>query len=209
MTDEISIRQFLKNFDEGKYDDPSRSTQIEAGWYDWFCYDTSLKNKTIKLTKKLKSIIESDKINLDTSYVFFKNNCPMVGKLYDDFRICDLETGEVIYCVTPSSGFDHKKGISEVWGKENKFEDPLVEGTWEDVLKFFEIPKYRMLGNQYLPNGFGRPASTYYYFVNSEGKTLDKDTLKPYRGNQMERFAMKNKEQAEAYLNKINNGTTV
>ena len=92
----IPIRQFLKNFDEGKYDDPSRSTQIDAGWYDWFCKDSSLKNKTVKLTKKLKQIVNSEKINQDTMYVFFKNNCPMVGSLYDDFRICNLESGEVI-----------------------------------------------------------------------------------------------------------------
>ena len=60
---------------------------------------------------------------------------------------------------------------------------------------------YSLKENQYLPNGFGRPAGTYYYFVNEDGKTIDKETLKPYRGKQMERFAIKNREQAEAHLN--------
>ena len=135
--EDISIREYLKNFDEGKYDDPSRSTQIEAGWYDWFCKDSSLKAKTVKLTAKLKQIVNSEKINQDTMYVFFKNNCPMVGKLYDDFRICDLVSGDVIFTITPKSGHDIHNNRAEVWGKDNRFEEPLVQGTWKDVKNFF------------------------------------------------------------------------
>jgi hypothetical protein len=33
--------------------------------------------------------------------VLFANCCPGEGKLYDEFKICDLETGEVIYSVVP------------------------------------------------------------------------------------------------------------
>lgn len=123
----IPIREFLKlSLEEQK-----------AVWYDWFCYDTSLLNKTKKLVGKLKSISRSSKINIDTQSVFFKNGCPGNGSLYDDFRICDLVTGEVIYTIIPSSGFAHKKGQSEVYAKENHFEEPLVAGEWKDVIKFF------------------------------------------------------------------------
>lgn len=65
--------------------------------------------------------------------------------------------------------------------------------------------------NQYIPrNGkslaSGMPAcATYYYFVNENGKVLDKDTLKPYRGKQMNRYAMYSKDGAENYLEKIKN----
>ena len=47
----------------------------------------------------------------------------MMGPLYDDFRICDLETGNVIYTVVPSYN-----GQSEVWGSANDFKEPLFEG---------------------------------------------------------------------------------
>ena len=68
---------------------------------------------------------------------FFKNNCPCNGSLYDDFRICDIDTGDVIYTITPSSGHKVDEGAASVWGKENEFENELVNGTWQDVLDFF------------------------------------------------------------------------
>lgn len=137
MTENISIREFVENFMAGKYDRSDRKTQIEAGWYDWFCSDSSLQKKTVKLTKKLMTILKSDKIDQDKMYVFFKNNCPMNGSLYDDFRICDMETGEVVFTVIPASGHASEKGVASVWGRENGFDGPIVEGKWKDVKEYF------------------------------------------------------------------------
>ena len=134
---ERSIREFIEKFNNGDFNSNNRSIQCDAGWYDWFCRDSSLRNKTYKLTAKLKKIINSEKINQDTMYVFFKNNCPCNGSLYDDFRICDRETGDVIFTVVPSLGHKSKFGQSAVWGRENNFKCALIEGTWKDVLKFF------------------------------------------------------------------------
>lgn len=108
--------------------------QNEA-WYDWFCKDTSLPGKTVTLVRKLKQIAFSPKFDLAKTYIFFKNNCPMYGdfKLYDDFRICDIETGDVLFTVTPRDPY----GKAEVWGKENEFKEAIVSGTWKDVLTFF------------------------------------------------------------------------
>lgn len=116
--------------------------QIQRGynqdlWYDWFCKDSSLESRGEKLLDKLSRIAFSKKFDLTNTYVFFKNNCPMQGKLYDDFRICDLKSGAVLFTVTPSSGHKSDNGMAEVWGKENDFEKPLVQGTWKDVIKFF------------------------------------------------------------------------
>ena len=63
---------------------------------------------------------------------------------------------------------------------------------------------YTLKENQYSPNGIGRPAETYYYFTNEDGKVIDKETLKPYRGKQMNRYAIKNKIEAQKHLAKIN-----
>lgn len=106
-------------------------------WYDWFCRDTSLKRKGEALLKKLKAIASSDKFDNDKCYVFFKNNCPCYGNLYDDFRICDKETGDVLYCVVPKSGFKRDEGRAQVYGVDNDFKEPLVEGTWRDVKAWF------------------------------------------------------------------------
>lgn len=135
MANNISIREFIKNFDAGLYAAPDRNVQISAGWYDWFCKDTSLANKTAKLAVKLKQIANSPLINQDTMYVWFKNNCPLNGRLYDDFRIADLATGNPLYCIIPSSGHASIKGQASVWDiKEQK---EVVVGNWSDVKQYF------------------------------------------------------------------------
>lgn len=133
----MNIKKYLERFDKGDFSSKDVDVQIDAGWYDWFCQDTSLRNKTYRLTKQLKQLLPSPKINVETSYVFFKNNCPMIGRLYDDFRICDMMTKDVIYTVVPRSGHDVNQGRAEVWGKENEFEGPLVTGTWTNVKQYF------------------------------------------------------------------------
>ena len=50
-------------------------------------------------------------VDQEKTYVFFKNDCPMVGPLYDAFSICDIESGNVLYWVTPKSGHTGKAEI--------------------------------------------------------------------------------------------------
>jgi hypothetical protein len=136
---DITVREFIRNYENGDYNSDDTDTMIAAGWYDWFCRDTSLKGKLDRLFPKVKLIAGSKKIDQGSSYVFFKNNCPGTGSLYDDFRFCDMETGEVIYTVIPASGHKVNKGRAELWGRENRFERALVEGTWRDVRAYFEV----------------------------------------------------------------------
>lgn len=132
----MNIATFAVRFLRGDFDLNDRKTQIEAGWYDWFCRDTSLAAKTQNLGKKVLRVMKSSKIDIEKNYVFFKNNCPMRGSLYDDFRICDMETGNVIYTVVPRCTHS---GKAEVWGRENNFQEPLVAGSWKDVKAFFGV----------------------------------------------------------------------
>ena len=132
----MNIATFAVRFLRGDFDLNDRKTQIEAGWYDWFCRDTSLAAKTQNLGKKVLRVMKSSKIDVEKNYVFFKNNCPGVGGLYDDFRICDMETGNVIYTVVPRCTHS---GKAEVWGRENNFQEPLVAGSWKDVKAFFGV----------------------------------------------------------------------
>ena len=131
-----SVRTFISRFDNGDFQSANTRTQCDAGWYDWFCRDSSLVRKTESLGKKVKQLAESSLVDLDKMYVFFKNNCPMSGPLYDDFRFCDIETGNVIYTVVPKSGHS---GKAELWGQPNNFEGPIVKGTWKEIKNYFGV----------------------------------------------------------------------
>lgn len=103
-------------------------------WYDWFCKDKDLVPRGKRLIKKLLTIVKSPKIDPLTQYVFFKNNCPMVGKLYDSFSICDLTSGEVKIWVSPSE----RDGKAIVFAKDTDGEwKELVNGSWKDVTDWF------------------------------------------------------------------------
>ena len=113
---------------------------IEDLWYDWFCKDSALVNKGKGLLARLAKLnkVNNNKFNPDRTYVFFKNNCPCRGRLYDDFRICDIETGDVIWTVVPKSGFDSNYGEAELWGAVNDFKEAVVRGSWNDVVNYFK-----------------------------------------------------------------------
>jgi len=135
--EERSLKEWLEQYKAGAFDSKNVGTQCDAGWYDWFCCDTSLAGRLKKMAPKVQQIAKSKKIDTEKTYVWFKNNCPFDGKLYDDFRIADIETGDTIYCVTPEEGFTRSFGKSSVWGRENNFSGPLAIGSWECVLNFF------------------------------------------------------------------------
>lgn len=125
---ELSIAELLKQ----------EQVDVMSLWYDWFCKDSSLQRKGESLLKKLKMIEGSNKFDNDKCYVFFKNNCPCFGSLYDDFRICDIESGDVIFTVIPKCGHTSSKGIGEVWGyDENGKFGKLFTGKWKEIKKWF------------------------------------------------------------------------
>ena len=149
----MTVREFIRNYENGTYSSRSRETMIEAGWYDWFCEEEELKPRLDAMFSKVKHIATSSKIDMDRMYVFFKNNCPCIGKIYDDFRFCDIDSGDVIYTVVPASGHKRTEGQSEVWGKENDFKEALAKGTWEDITDYFGIVTHNRHVMEYTANG--------------------------------------------------------
>ena len=117
-----TLRKQFEAFDKDIYLDYTGNEDRCFNFYDWFCKEASLKSKASKLFPAAKRFAQKMEINLDTHYVFFQNNCPVNGPLYDDFRIVDIESGDVVFTVTPKSGHS---GMAEVWGKRNDFQGPL------------------------------------------------------------------------------------
>ena len=136
MEKEICIKEWIENYESGKYNSKDRHVQCEAGWYDWFCEDKSLFGRLKKLAPKVKQLAKSPYVDANNWYVWFKNNCPCWGPLYDDFRFAEIETGEVVFTIAFRS---NDTSNVEVWGKQNNFAKPLISGTWEDVKKYFGV----------------------------------------------------------------------
>jgi hypothetical protein len=136
----MTIREFMREYEGGAFCDESFETAYEAGWRAWFCPVSSLKRRLDKLYPKIKEVVQSEKINIDTMQMLFQNNCPDVGSLYyDEFKICDMKTGEIIYAIVPRSEHKSDKGRAELWGMENVFNGPLVAGSWETIKTYFGI----------------------------------------------------------------------
>lgn len=107
-------------------------------FYDWFCSDRALANKAKRLAGKAAALVLSPRFKAEECYLWFKNNFAVRGGMYDDFRIADIETGEIRYTVTykePRSG----RGTWTVYGAENDFERPLYTGDFIGLRKWFGV----------------------------------------------------------------------
>jgi hypothetical protein len=122
----VNLKTQLEAFGNNIYLDSDGTESHCYNFYDWFCNDNSLKAKADKLFKATAKFINKFEIDINTHYVFFKNNCPMSGSLYDSFSIVNIESSDVVYWVTPKSGHN---GMAEICGKANDFKEPLYSGN--------------------------------------------------------------------------------
>ncbi|QLY40192.1 hypothetical protein HF295_04665 [Hujiaoplasma nucleasis] len=125
MKKEMTVRTWIKRFKQGDFESRDYQVQCEAGWYDWFCRETSLAGKTKRMGNIIKQVKDGGKVNLDTMYVWFKNNCPLQGPLYDDFRFASIEIGDTLLTIQIASIHNDKRYT--VYGRKNHFDKPLFE----------------------------------------------------------------------------------
>lgn len=122
---EMKLKEWIERFNNGDFEGKDYHTQCNAGWYDWFCKETSLANKTKRIGNIVKKVNGKGKISLETMYVWFKNNCPLHGPLYDDFRFADIETGDTLFTTQINCCWNGKSYT--VYGRKNNFDKPLFE----------------------------------------------------------------------------------
>lgn len=124
----MSINEFLAN--------PMATENDCFGFFDWFCRDKSLKRKMLALKGKVAFLVKSGLIDGDKNYVIFKNNCPGYGELYDDLRVIDIETDEMVCGLAPKLGYDEPKykGKCEFWTFDD--EGKLVEKYFDNYKTF-------------------------------------------------------------------------
>ena len=142
---EIPLNEWYEKFSNGDFDSSSLDVQLEAGWYDWFCKDNQLVNKTRSLGKKVVWMVDNiiDKKYLPYIYCFFKNNCPIGYSLYDDFRLVCFGRSSNCCCFTiiPSCPSDEGKR-SEVWSVSNNFSEPFITAeNWTSMKKILKQKK--------------------------------------------------------------------
>ena len=74
-----TLREQFEAFGQGRYIDSDGQESWCYNFYDWFCKDSSLKNKADTLFRASCRFVKKLDIDLDKHYVFFKNNCPFNG----------------------------------------------------------------------------------------------------------------------------------
>lgn len=139
MAKNMKVSEWINAFENDEFTEDDFNTQVEAGWYDWFCKTTSLRNKTYKMGRIIKQLKTGGKIDFENWYVWFKNNCPMVGPLYDDFRFADINTGDVQFTIC----IDDKRAKHkyDVWGRKNNFDGPIIGfDNSRDLIKWLNTP---------------------------------------------------------------------
>lgn len=75
MSSFLRLREFRERYLSGEFSDSSFATQVQAGWYDWFCPDSELAGRLTRLWDEVISRITDNRV-LDAYTIHFCNVCP-------------------------------------------------------------------------------------------------------------------------------------
>lgn len=141
MERKLNIQDWCKAFNRGEFNSSAVEIQCEAGWFDWFCKEKSLVNRTKKLGKFLLSIRDSKKLDFKHG-VWFKNNCQCNGSLYDGILFTD-EKKKCNTFIVDFLNFDGKTYVEitdvRIYNEDlsNEKEAIVFEGSVKEAIKWF------------------------------------------------------------------------
>ena len=135
MRDCYSVREWQEKFKSGAFENKHYTTQIYAGWHDWFCSDDALAGRLKDIGRVVMGVTEP--FILDNYYVWFQNNCPMSGPLYDDVRFEPLSDERDGKYFVVSKDSPHEKAKWALYTERNGFDRPEFEcGNIRDLAKY-------------------------------------------------------------------------
>jgi hypothetical protein len=136
---DITLREWINNYKNGKYSTNNElkmyDIACDAGWYDWFCPTKELLDKLKKFYDIVSKI--TNEYILDNYYVWFKNNCPMDGDLYDDMRFepFDEEKRDKQYFIIKYNCC-WNNGLYAVYTARNKYELEFETNNIEELINY-------------------------------------------------------------------------
>lgn len=131
---EITLREWIENFNRGDYDKDDFDAQVGAGWYDWFCKNESLPKRLAVMGKIIAKF--DNPFLLDNYRVWFKNNCPMTGPLYDDMRFEPLDDSmrnKMYFLITLND--ERAEGKYEIITARNEYRVEAISNNSADLIK--------------------------------------------------------------------------
>ncbi|QIW87706.1 hypothetical protein Ab1vBOLIVR5_gp58c [Agrobacterium phage OLIVR5] len=115
MSNAVSIRKFVENYENGVYDELNVN-MIDSIWHDRQVTDRDIQHRTKPLAKKVMRFLKvaEDKVDMDKNYVFFRNVKPTHGDIYDTFTITEKDQKKVIFFICPKIGHEVAKGKAQL-----------------------------------------------------------------------------------------------
>ena len=78
------------------------------GFYDWFCSDQSLINRSKRLLTKANKVVKMLGLDPDDVTVAFKNCCPVNGPTYDLIWFINIHSNEHLFTLVPKCSHSEK-----------------------------------------------------------------------------------------------------
>lgn len=131
---EITLREWIKKYNNGDFSSDDIVTQCNAGWSEWFCNDRELEKRLHKMASII-TCIDNDFI-LDNYYIWLKNNCPIYYPLYDEVRFEPIQR-EMRDKWFFGIQFDHPVGCGSefvIFTARNSYKDEYFCNDRADVL---------------------------------------------------------------------------
>ncbi len=156
MSEKITIQEWVQRWVSGQYNSKSREVMCDAGWYDWFCKDQSLYGRLKKMAPMVMAVSQSKLLGPQPQYVFFKNNCPMMGELYDSFSVCNVDSGDVQWWITAKTGHTGSEETQIFYVKRTFQDDCNLLAEYAKYIRAKDPKKWTLGGANAIKKFFGQ-----------------------------------------------------